>query len=96
MRPPQATMPPTTPPPTTSLAPPASPASAAPRHRKLRLFAIGLSIRLLGLWLIWVGDKHDSVFRKSLVVIGVILSIGGIGVLKFLLYHGMRKKPLPR
>jgi hypothetical protein len=64
------------------------------RHPKLKIFALGLAIRLAGLALIWLGDRHDSLFRKTLVVIGVILSIGGIGVLKFLLYHGMRKKPL--
>jgi hypothetical protein len=63
------------------------------KHPKLKTFALGLSIRLAGVALILLGDHHNSLFHKSLVVLGVILSIGGIAVLKFLLYHGMRKKP---
>ncbi|MEP6573830.1 MAG: hypothetical protein ABJD11_14090 [Gemmatimonadota bacterium] len=52
---------------------------------KRRLFAIGLGVRLLGLLFLWLGDGHPSVFRKSLVVLGLVLSIGGIAVLRFLL-----------
>ena len=54
-----------------------------------QMFGMGLGVRLAGLALIWLGDGHDSVFRKALVVIGVVLSVGGIGVLKYLLYKGL-------
>lgn len=53
------------------------------------MFGIGLAIRLFGAALVWLGDGHDSVFRKGLVASGLILSVGGIGVLKYLLYSGM-------
>ena len=59
---------------------------------KWRLFGVGLAIRLLGVLLLWLGDGHDSVFRKGLVVLGLILSIGGIGVLRYLLISGFGKK----
>ena len=62
------------------------------RKKKWRTFGLGLAVRLLGLLLIWLGDGSPSVFRKSLVVLGVILSVGGIAVLKFLLISGLRKK----
>ena len=54
-----------------------------------QVFGIGLAVRRVGLSFIWLGDGHDSVFRKTLVVIGVVLSVGGIGVLKYLLYKGL-------
>ena len=53
------------------------------------MFGFGLGVRLAGLGLIWLGNGHDSVVRKALVVIGVVLSVGGISVLKFLLYKGL-------
>ena len=63
-------------------------------YRRLRIFAAGLGVRLFGAALIWAGDGHDSVFRKGMVVAGVVLSVGGIGVLKYLLYSGLgRKRP---
>lgn len=58
------------------------PASPAPKRR---LFLIGLGVRLFGILLLWLGDGHPSLFRKSLVVLGLALSIGGIAVLRFLL-----------
>jgi hypothetical protein len=64
----------------------------AEKRRKWRLFGLGLAVRLIGLLLLWLGDGHDSVFRKGLVVLGLILSIGGIGVLRYLLIAGFRKK----
>ena len=73
-------------------------ASSRPLMRerpRLKIFAAGLAIRLAGAGLLWLGDGHNSVFRKGLVVTGVVLSVGGIGVLKFLLYQGPRKKPRP-
>jgi hypothetical protein len=58
-----------------------------------KLFAVGLSVRLVGAGLIWLRDGRASLVRKGLVVVGVLLSIGGIAVLKFLLYRGPRRKP---
>jgi hypothetical protein len=65
------------------------------KWRGWRLFAIGLAVRLAGLALIWLGDGHTSVFRKSLVVAGVVLSVGGITVLRYMLFSGLRRKPTP-
>jgi hypothetical protein len=62
------------------------------KRRKWRMFGIGLAVRLLGLALIWLGDGSPSVFRKMLVVLGVILSVGGITVLRYMLISGFRKK----
>ncbi len=59
---------------------------------KWQLFGIGLAIRLIGVLLLWLGNGHDSMFHKGLVVLGVILSIGGITVLRYLLFLGFRKK----
>ncbi len=71
------------------------PVAVEPKKRgALQMFALGLSVRLVGVLLIWCGDGHTSIFRKSLVVVGVILSIGGIAVLKYLLYAGLKKKPV--
>ena len=65
---------------------------AIEKQRKWKWFVIGLTVRLFGVLLIWLGDGHDSLFRKGLVVLGLILSIGGIGVLRYLLISGFRKK----
>lgn len=63
-------------------------------RRKWRMFGLGLLVRLFGLVLIWLGDGSPSVFRKAVVILGVILSIGGIAVLRYLLISGFRmKKP---
>jgi hypothetical protein len=43
------------------------------KRRKWKLFGAGLAVRLIGVLLIWLGDGHDSVFRKGLVVLGLIL-----------------------
>jgi len=56
------------------------------------MFGIGLTVRLLGLALIWIGDGSPSIFRKAVVVLGVILSVGGITLLRYLLISGFRKK----
>jgi hypothetical protein len=53
-----------------------------------RLFALGLGVRLIGLALIWAGDGSAALWRKALVVLGVVLSIGGIAVLRYLLLSG--------
>jgi hypothetical protein len=62
------------------------------KSRRRKLFGMGLAVRLVGVLLIWLGDGHDSLFRKGLVVLGIVLSIGGIGVLRYLLVAGFRKK----
>ena len=68
------------------------PVPSTEKRRKWRLFGVGLAVRLIGILLIWLGDGHDTVFRKGLVVLGLILSIGGIGLLRYLLISGFRKK----
>jgi len=68
------------------------PVPGSEKRRKWMLFGIGLAVRLMGVLLIWLGDGHDSMFRKALVVLGLILSIGGIGVLRYLLISGFRRK----
>jgi len=60
-------------------------------RRRWRTFALGLSVRLLGVALLWMGDGGTSVFRKTLVVVGVALSIGGIAMLRYLLISSFRK-----
>ena len=66
--------------------------TAMEKRRKWKWFWIGLAVRLIGVLLLWLGDGHDSVLRKGLVVLGLILSIGGIGVLRYLLILGFRRK----
>lgn len=68
------------------------PVPGTEKRRKWQLFGVGLAVRLIGVLLIWLGDGHDSVFRKGLVVLGFILSVGGIGVLRYLLISGFRRK----
>jgi hypothetical protein len=62
------------------------------RGKRWRMFGVGLAVRLFGLLLIWLGDGSPSLFCKSLVVLGVILSVGGIAVLRYLLIAGLRKR----
>ena len=58
------------------------------RNRSRGLFVVGLGVRLLGLGLIWAADGSPAWWRKALVVLGVVLSIGGIAVLRYLLLAG--------
>jgi hypothetical protein len=55
------------------------------KHQKWKIFWIGLAVRLAGLALIWMGNGSDSLWRKAVVVVGLILTVGGIAVLRFLL-----------
>ena len=64
----------------------------ASRATGWRLFAVGLGVRLVGVALIWIGDGSPLWWRKVIVVVGVVLSIGGITVLKYMLFS----KPLSR
>ena len=63
--------------------------------QRLRVFLIGLAVRLVGVAMLWLGDGSSSLFRKSLVVVGVILSVGGIAVLRYLLFSGLGR-PRPK
>jgi hypothetical protein len=56
--------------------------------RPRRLFILGLGVRLLGLGLIWAGNGSAATWRKGVVVLGVLLSVGGIAVLRYLLLAG--------
>jgi len=69
-----------------------SEATAPTRARNWRLFALGLGVRLIGLALIWAADGSPLWWRKAFVVLGVVLSIGGITVLRYMLLA----KPLSR
>ena len=62
------------------------------RRNKWRTFGVGMGVLFLGLALIWLGDGSSSMFRKAVVVFGVILSVGGIAVLRFLLLSSLRKR----
>lgn len=62
------------------------------KQKRWRLFGVGLAVRLIGVALLWLGDGHDHWFRKGLVVVGLVLSVGGIGILRYLLISGFRKK----
>ena len=62
--------------------------TASPKRRQWRLFALGLGVRLVGVALIWAGDGSPALWRKALVVVGVVLSVGGIAVLRYLLLAG--------
>ena len=60
------------------------------------MFGIGLAVRLLGLAMIWLGDGSPSIFRKAVVGVGLILSVGGIAVLRYLLVSSFRKNKSDR
>ena len=54
-------------------------------------------MRLFGVLLIWAGDGSTAVWRRALVVVGVVLSVGGIAVLRYLLLSDLltRRRPSP-
>lgn len=64
-----------------------------PLKPRRRVFALGLGTRLLGALLIWLGDGSPAWWRKGVVLLGILLFVGGVAVLKYLLYSGMRRKP---
>ena len=57
-----------------------------------KLFCFGVGVRLFGVALIWLGDGSDSLFRKTLVVLGVILLIGGTAVLRYMRWSPVLSK----
>ena len=61
-------------------------------RRNWRLFSLGLGVRLVGVALIFAGDGSTLWWRKALVVAGVVLSVGGITVLRYMLLS----KPLSK
>ena len=61
------------------------------RGRTLQTFAVGLLVRLAGLALIALGDGHDAWWAKGLVIVGVAISVLGIGVLRYLLVAPLLK-----
>jgi formate/nitrite transporter FocA (FNT family) len=63
----------------------------AARHPILSIFTAGILIRILGGFAIWAADGHDNLAAKIVVVIGVALSVFGIGVLKWLSMRPRRK-----
>ena len=67
---------------------PRSGRDGTPASNARRLFALGLGVRLAGLALIWAGDGSTARWRQALVVLGVVLSVGGIAVLRYLLLSG--------
>jgi protein-S-isoprenylcysteine O-methyltransferase Ste14 len=60
-------------------------------HPALSVFIAGLLVRIVGLLLIWAANGHSSVTSKAIVVLGVVLSVFGIGVLKWLSFQPRRK-----
>jgi hypothetical protein len=64
-----------------------------PRVRPRNVFLLGLGVRLLGALLIWAGDGHGGFFPKVVVAVGLVLSVGGIGVLKWLSFQPRRRRP---
>jgi hypothetical protein len=56
-----------------------------PERFQWKVFAISLTIRVLGAVLIWLGDGSSLLWRKAVVVLGVVLFLVGITGLKYLL-----------
>jgi hypothetical protein len=57
----------------------------------LSVFIAGLLVRVVGLLLIWAANGHSSLASKIIVVIGVVLSVFGIGILKWLSFQPRRR-----
>ena len=62
--------------------------TVTPGPRKWQLVALGIAIRLVGVLLLWLGDGSEDWWRKTVVIVGVLLSIGGLTLLRFLLLSG--------
>jgi hypothetical protein len=56
------------------------------------VFLIGLGVRLLGVALLLLGDGHSTLLAKATVIVGVILTVGGIAILRWLLFQSLFRK----
>ena len=66
------------------------------RGGKLKTFALGLGVRLAGVALIALGDGHDNPWAKALVIAGVVVTITGMGLLRYLLFQPLLSRIRPR
>ena len=57
------------------------------RRKKLTMVALGIAVRLAGVGMIALGDGHDDLWAKALVVVGVVIMVTGMGILRFLLFQ---------
>ena len=62
------------------------------RRKKLTMVLFGIIVRLAGVGMIALGDGHDDLWAKALVVVGVVVMITGMGVLRFLLFRPLLSK----
>lgn len=53
----------------------------------LNRVAGGITVCLAGGMLIFLGDGHDSLVSKLIVVCGVVFTIVGIGILRYLMFQ---------
>lgn len=67
-------------------------APGSDRRKKLKPVAVGSIVRLAGVGLIALGDGHDSLWAKALVVAGVVIMIAGMTILRFLLFQPLVSK----
>ncbi len=73
------------------------PVALSPEARKkLKTFAIGIGVRLAGLPLILLGDGHDTLWAKALVIAGVIITVAGMSILRFMLFQPLLTKLRPK
>ena len=66
--------------------------SPSDKRKNLKLVVVGIAVRLVGLVLIFLGDGHESLLAKAVVIFGVIISITGIGILRYLLFSPFLSK----
>ena len=66
------------------------------RRSKLKTFALGLGVRLAGVAFIALGDGHDNPWAKALVIAGVVVTVTGMGFLRFLLFQPLLSRIRPR
>ncbi len=61
-------------------------------YGRRRVFATGVGIRLVGLAFIALANGHDNLAAKALVVLGVLVSVLGMGVLRYLLFGPLLRR----